>query len=192
MSEIDVRELTPALLEDWLAFFDYDAFADNHEWAACYCHFYHANHSAKDWDERSSLENRTASSQLIAAGRLKGYLAYVDRKAVGWCQAAPYVSIPNLKSDKRFALAEPEGVGSIVCFVVARPFRRSGVARRLLDAACAGFRDMGLVVAEAYPRKQASGDAANYHGPLALFLEAGFAPFSESETVVVVRKNLAA
>jgi hypothetical protein len=66
------------------------------------------------------------------------------------------------------------------------------VARRLLDAACAGFRDMGLVVAEAYPRKQASGDAANYHGPLALFLEAGFAPFSESETVVVVRKNLAA
>jgi len=190
MTEILVRELAPALLKDWLAFFDYDAFADNHEWAACYCHFYHADHSARDWDERTSLENRTASSQLILAGRLKGYLAYIDRKPVGWCQAAPRRLVPNLQNDKRFAIPDADGVGSIACFAVAKPFRRSGVARRLLDAACAGFRDQGLAVAEGYPRKQASGDPANYHGPLALFLEAGFAPFSESEKVVVVRKNL--
>ena len=38
-AEIAVRELVPALLAEWLSFFDGGAFADNHEWAGCYCHF---------------------------------------------------------------------------------------------------------------------------------------------------------
>ena len=29
MGQITLRELTPQLLPDWLAFFDHDAFADN-------------------------------------------------------------------------------------------------------------------------------------------------------------------
>ncbi len=58
-----------------------------------------------------------------------------------------------------------ERVGAIVCFVVAQPHRRQGIARRLLDAACEGFRRQGLAVAEAYPRKGSTSDAVNYKGP---------------------------
>jgi hypothetical protein len=45
-------------------------------------------------------------------------------------------------------------------------------------------------VVEAYPRKDTSGEAANYHGPLAMYLAAGFEPVKEEEGVVTVRKKL--
>jgi len=81
-------------------------------------------------------------------------------------------------------------VGSIVCFLVAKPFRGQGVAAGLLDAACAGFRERGLRVAEAYPSRTAAGDAATYHGPLALYLRAGFKPYREVGQSVIVRREL--
>ena len=192
MSEIIVRELSPHILEDWLAFFDHDAFADNPEWSACYCHFYHADHEASDWDDRSATQNRAASCDLITAGRLSGYLAYVGGKPIGWCHAAPRLLIPNLQKDKTLAIGDADRVGSVVCFAVAGPHRGSGVANQLLEAACAGFRGQGLAIAEAYPRKNAVGDAANYHGPLSLYLHSGFSPFRESDRILIVRKDLTA
>jgi GNAT superfamily N-acetyltransferase len=185
-----VRELTPDLLSDWLAFFDHDAFADHAEWAGCYCHFFHADHTEKDWDARTAEENRAASSALILSGRLRGYLAYLDEKPAGWCQAAPRWLIPNIASDPSLAISDASEVGSIACFVVARPYRGMGVARYLLGAACAGFRAQGLRIAEAYPRVQAQGDAANYHGPLSLYLSLGFSPHVELEKILVVRRDL--
>jgi hypothetical protein len=34
---IEVVGLSPANLQAFLAFFDHDGFADNPEWASCYC-----------------------------------------------------------------------------------------------------------------------------------------------------------
>lgn len=83
-------------------------------------------------------------------------------------------------------------MGSIACFIVAPPARGLGVAGHLLDAACSGFRVPGLRIAQAYPRVQAQGDAANYHGPMSLYLNMGFAAYAEHEWVVVVRRDLTA
>jgi GNAT superfamily N-acetyltransferase len=190
MLPIDVRAVTPDLLTDWLTFFDRDAFADNPEWAACYCHFFHADSAEKPFEERDGPENRAAACALLAAGRLRGYLAYVDGQPVGWCQAAPRTLIPNLQRDERLAIDDLNEVGSVVCFTIAAPYRHRGIARALLDAALDDFRRLGLVVAEAYPRPQATGDANNYYGPLALYLQAGFAPFREVDHVTMVRKQL--
>ena len=77
-----------------------------------------------------------------------------------------------------------------MCFIVAKAYRGTGVARRLLEAACAGFRNQGIDVVEAYPRKDTGDEAANYHGPLAMYLAAGFEPVKEKEGVVTVRKKL--
>ena len=187
-----VRELTAELLSDWLAYFDHEAFADHPEWSGCYCHFFYADHTEKEWDTRTAEENRAASSALILSGRLKGHLAYLDGKPVGWCQAAPRRLIPNIANDPALAVNDAGDVGSIACFVVARASRGLGVARCLLNAACDGFRAQGLRIAEAYPRLQAQGDAANYHGPLSLYLNMGFSPQLELEKIVVVRRDLTA
>jgi GNAT superfamily N-acetyltransferase len=189
-AEVLVHPLSPELSADWLAFFDHDAFADNPDWSGCYCHFFHADHNEKDWQCRTSEENRAASIRLIEAGRLQGYLAYADGRPVGWCQAAPRLAIPNLADDPDLAVDDAAEVGSIVCFLVAESFRRRGVAGALLEAACVGFRVAGLRVAEAYPSRTATSDATNYHGPLALYLRVGFTAFRELKDRVLVRRGL--
>jgi GNAT superfamily N-acetyltransferase len=192
MAKLEVRELSPHLLPDWLSFFDHEAFTDNPEWARCYCLFYHADHSERDWGGRSAANNRAASTHLVAEGRMRGYLAYLDGRPVGWCQANQRASIPNIANDESLVIDGPDkvGIGSIVCFVVAKPYRNLGVARRLLDAACADFLSLGLEIAEAYPRREATSDASNYHGPLQMFLDAGFSPYRELEKIVIVRRPL--
>lgn len=185
-----IRRLTPSLLEDWLAYFDHDAFEDNPDWFGCYCCWFHVDHEHGEWEARTSEENRAASSELIRTGGLRGYLAYAGGRPVGWCQAAPRALIPNIANDPQLAVADGDEVGSIVCFNVAAAFRRQGVSSRLLEAACAGFREDGLRTAEAYPHPDARGDAANYHGPLALYLRAGFKPYRKLEDLLIVRRDL--
>jgi GNAT superfamily N-acetyltransferase len=182
---VDIQPLDPSLLDDYLRFFDGDAFADDPRWASCYCAYPHVEHHLKPWEERTAAENRAEVSRRILAGKMRGYLAYAGGKPVGWCNAGPRRSVTTVPR------REGEGaVGAITCFLIAKPHRGKGVARLLLRAACEGFREQGFEVAEGYPRKDASGEGANHHGPLSLFLSEGFEPAGEQDGETVVRKRL--
>ncbi|HJS29182.1 MAG TPA: GNAT family N-acetyltransferase [Anaerolineales bacterium] len=187
---IEILPLTPDRLSDWMSLFDHTAFTDNPDWASCYCQFYLADHTAKDWETRSGNENRSASSVSIVTGKLQGFMAFTDDIPIGWCHAAPRTLIPNLQTEPELDVDDLQEVGSIVCYIVAPRFRRQGVARELLEAACTGLQEQGLSIAEAYPRKDAASDASNYHGALSMYLDSGFEVFRELERVIVVRKTL--
>ena len=187
---LTIRELSERTLPDFLGYFDRVAFADNPDWARCYCFFHHADHDQPGWDERSGPENRAAVCGLVSEGAMQGYLAYVNDEVVGWCHAAPRPLIPNLQKDPDLATEELAATGAIVCFVVAKAHRGTGVATQLLDAALQGLRQQGLTWAEGYPRRNAVGEAANYHGPLSLFSEAGFQTVRELSNFWIVRKRL--
>jgi GNAT superfamily N-acetyltransferase len=190
--EPDIRPLTPALADDYLRFFDRDGFTDNPIWATCYCMFGHC--TAAEWDttpERTARQNRADKAALIRRGEAHGHLAYDAGRVIGWCHSAARTSLPVLATREQFAIDEdPSPIGSIFCFVIAPPYRRQGVARRLLDAACDGLRAQGLTVAEAYPHAGASSDAFAYHGPLSMYLDAGFAVHREGGRNTIVRKRL--
>jgi ribosomal protein S18 acetylase RimI-like enzyme len=121
-------------------------------------------------------------------------LAYLRDEVVGWCHAAPRDSIPHFAEP---ALDDPEdkerrqAAGAIVCLLVAPAFRRMGVARQLIRAACEGFRSQGLTWAEASP---SAGDPAsaqnNYHGHLSLYLDLGFRKVESSDGQWFVRQRL--
>jgi len=146
--EIEVRELRPELLQDYLEFFD-QAFSDFPHWADCYCGFYDT--PGDYWDATSNAEHRAARLALISAGKAQGLLAYIDDRSVGWCNAQPLANFVNMRS-YRVALTDPgEPVGSIMCFVVSPGYRGRGVCTALLRAACDKFRRDGLQIAEAYP-----------------------------------------
>lgn len=147
--------------------------------------------SPEAWTRRTAELNRTEKSELIRNGQAHGYLAYADGQPIGWCHAAPRLSLAGLMHDQTFHVDDPEGVGSIYCFVIAAPYRRQGVAGRLLDAACEGFRTQALTVAEAYPPREVKSDAGGYHGTLAMYLAAGFHSYREVEQQIIVRKLLA-
>ncbi len=187
---VAVRALAPGDHDEYLRFFDRDAFMDNPMWASCYCLFHEFAGSIEQWGRATADENRAAKSALLRAGRTQGYFATAGGRTVGWCHAAPRTTLPMLAHDPDLAVDDAAHVGSIVCFVVAAPFRGQGVAKRLLDAACDGLRTQALQVAEGYPRKQVGSDADAYHGPLDLYLAAGFEIFREGKRAIVVRKEL--
>lgn len=185
---LEIHRLTPARRDDFLHFFDHDAFADNPRWQRCYCHWLHADHRAVDWQRSTAQQNRAASSRMIERGEMSGYLAYREGRVVGWCNAAPFDAYAALADQAEAGAAE---AGAIVCFVVAPGARHQGVARALLDEACDGLRQAGLKVAMAKPRRDAQGEAANHFGPLAMFLAAGFLIHRETaDGDVFVRKVL--
>jgi GNAT superfamily N-acetyltransferase len=184
--DVVIRELTPELLGDYLTFFDQHAFADNPRWAGCYCYFNHAPHHLQKWDARAASENRAAACSLIQQRQLQGYLAYVARQPCGWCCAGPREQLTTLPA----AAPSDERIAAIACFVIAKPFRGRGLARQLLAAACDGLAAQGFDLAEAYPRPMAAGEAAHHHGPLALYLSAGFQTYRSEGEVVTVRKKL--
>jgi hypothetical protein len=60
----------------------------------------------------------------------------------------------------------------------------------LLDAAVERLRAKGVRAVEAYPRRSDDSQHSNYRGPLAMFIRAGFEPYGEAGSHLVLRKSL--
>jgi ribosomal protein S18 acetylase RimI-like enzyme len=198
-ADVRVHPLTPERAADFLAFFDHEtgpAFADNPEWAKCYCQFYHTP-KAVDFDVRPGEVNRIAMRQRIETGEMEGFLAYDDAGAVvGWLNAQTRNKLPHcfarMRLDPTPIQLPDHRVAQVLCFVIHPERRRRGIARTLLDAACAAFTRRGIALVEAYPFK--SGDSTDpgdhFHGALPMFLDAGFAIFADTPSMTIVRKTL--
>lgn len=185
-----VKPLVPGLLPDYLNFFEHVAFTDNHDWEGCYCVYHLFKGTADEWEGRTSEDNRADAVRLIQEGKLRGYLAYDDEEVVGWCNVngKPAYGIHLTRAPHN---SEDERTACIVCFTVAPAFRRQGVASQLLETVIDDLRRSEVYdCLEAYPVMGREGDAANYYGPLAMYLKAGFEVVSEAESHAVVRKML--
>ena len=198
-ARIDVERLTATRRDDFLRFFDHEhgaAFADNPAWAKCYCHYYHVP-KAIAWDTLDGAANRKAMTARIDVAEMEGFLAYAGGEVVGWLNAQPWHKLPHACA--RLGVAPPDldvpahEAAAIVCFVVAPPWRRRGVAKALLDGALASFAARGIRVVDAFPWKAGDSTTAtdHYHGPLSLFLAAGFVELRDEKDVTIVRKRLA-
>ena len=60
----------------------------------------------------------------------------------------------------------------------------------LLDAAIERLRARGLKAVEAYPKRSDDSQHTNYRGPLAMFLRAGFEPYRDAGSHLILRKSL--
>ena len=186
-ADIKIRALSPDTLEDFLYYFDNVAFSDNPDWSTCYCHFYHFSGKTRQFFKRTAEENRNASKELILSEKMKGFIAYLDEKPVGWC---------NVNSKENFAKIPFEEnsqnkIASLICFVVAPSYRKQGIARNLLRYACSDSQESGYDILEVYPRKgELLTDAHSYRGPFSLYKSEGFFIYKEFKDFYVVRKNL--
>lgn len=185
VGKIEVHSATPDRLDDLLYFFDVEGFAGKPEWAACYCMAHHLGEGRPDY---CRANNRAALVERINDGTTTGFLAYADGKVGAWCNASPRSAyVHYARRDEQ----DDNTVGSIVCFVVAPPYRRHGLAAKLLDAATQSFVEVGMKTVEAYPNKNPSDDASAYHGPLSMYLEAGFTEIGPlDDHLTVVQKEL--
>jgi ribosomal protein S18 acetylase RimI-like enzyme len=194
-ASLDIVPLTPSRVADYLAFFDGVAFADNPEWAKCYCHYYHVPKTIP-WQSFDAAANRTAMKARIDVGEMDGFLAYRGGVVVGWLNAQPLSKLPHCWA--RMGVERPQlhvpdtDAAAIVCFVIAPGERRRGVARALLGGALKLMRERGIRCVFAFPF-EARDDAratAHYHGPRPLFDAEGFVPVTATQDLTLVRKDL--
>ena len=188
IGSVEIHPVTEERLDEWTRFFDHDGFVGTPEWAACYCTEPHRHDPSAPEDEegRSWQENRATMQDLLRSGRAEGYLAYVDGKAAGWVNAS------KRSSYSLFRELEGDGADAVglSCFVIAPPYRRHGLAGKLLDRVIedAPFRAVSWI--EAYPFTSAvhAVDDKNFRGPRSLFEARGFEPVEERERYTVMRR----
>jgi GNAT superfamily N-acetyltransferase len=130
---------------------------------------------------------RQAMEQLVRSGREPGLVARDGDEAVGWVSLGPREDFAALLASPQYRPREDGGgdaVWSLVCFVVDKPLRRTGVAAALLDAAVEHAFARGASALEGYPHKT---ERTNYMGHVSLFERAGFLPVRETSKRVVMR-----
>ena len=196
-SRVTVRRLSPELLDDFLGFFDKEAFSDFPDWSGCYCGFYETLGNSWDAGPETASTHRAEKSERIRSGNATGLLAYVDGKVVGWCNAQRRSDFANMRRYSVVIDNPTLSVGSIMCFLVAPGYRGRGACTALLSSACEMFRSEGLSIAEGYPTTNPSKKAwetpwaeENYKGPLSVYLKNGFSVYRQLERFAIVRRQL--
>jgi len=189
---LDIRRLTPDLLDDYLYFFDHVAFTDHPEWSQCYCLAFHFE---PVWDAEDAGRDkpwRERAARFVREGKVQGYLAYSDGKVVGWCNANDKGNYAALRHNVNPELLTEDGnekVKSVVCFLVAPDARGQGVATKLLERVCADAEADGYDFVEGYPTGERDMYAA-HHGTVTLFEKCGFVVHKKLGNDCVMRKYL--
>jgi len=158
----------------------------------CWCMFWRLGRT--QWELGKGERNRRALRRIVEAGERPGVLAYRGKEPVGWCAFAPRETYGSLARSRVMAAVDDQPVWSVSCLFVARPYRRLGLAARLLDAAGDHAARRGARILEGYPVQPSSKkapDAFLWTGTPSAFERAGFTEvLRRSNTRPIMRKTL--
>ncbi len=136
-------------------------------------------------------ENRKAFKRIVDSGEVPGILAYAGGEPVGWCSVAPREFYTKLERSRVLKRVDDQPVWSVVCFFVAKSFRRKGLTAVLLKAAIEYVKRRGGKIIEGYPvepRKGKIPDVFAFTGLISAFRKAGFAEvLRRSKTSPIMR-----
>ena len=183
---IEIRKLTPDLLEDYISFFETDAHLDNPHEDRCYCVCWSSADDRVGTDYSSPEKRRDLAIEYINRGMIQGYLAYEDDKIIGWCNANTRSDCLKCTSWLRFKNAviindkkADIKIKSIFCFTIIPDMRQKGIATQLLERVCKEAAKEGFQFVEAYPQQQFKNVFNAHGGPLELYMKSGFEIFQE-------------
>lgn len=126
--ELDVRPVTAERWGDleWL-------FGPRGAYSGCWCTWWRLSRS--EFSRSSAAERKQALQGIVTSGQVPGILAYLDERPGAWCSLGPRESYPALDRSRILARVDDQPVWSIVCFFVAREYRRRGLLVPLIQAA---------------------------------------------------------
>lgn len=151
-----------------------DLFGAKGACAGCWCMWWRLRRS--EWTQGKGEGNRLAFKAIVESGEVPGILAYAGSRPVGWCAVAPREAYSALARSRTLKPIDDQPVWSVVCFFVARPYRRKGLTVELLRAAVDHVRARGGRIVEGYPSRpgKKTADAWIYTGVASAFEKAGF------------------
>lgn len=187
------KSLNQETLNDYLNFFKDVAFADNPEWAGCYCTF---NHFGKNELEAFKATNfdtsytRQKAIEYVGDQTLQGYLAYKGSEVVGWISSNKKQQYVRLFHETDVTTPEDTYIKSIACFTINPSYRKQGIATALLEYAIKQAKVEGYTYIEAYPDTGHNDCYMNYHGYKTMFEKQGFNLVKELPKCAIMRKAL--
>ena len=141
----------------------------------CWCMWWRMPRS--EFDKQAGQEKKQALKTVVASGAVPGILAYTYGQPIAWCSIAPREAFPVLERSRTLKRVDDKPVWSIVCFFIAKPFRRQGLMIKLLRAAIEYAREHGAHIVEGYPVEPKHSnlpDVSSFTGITSAFDEAGF------------------
>lgn len=170
LPRVRIRPLTP---DGWA---DVEAlFGPRGACAGCWCMWWRRTRA--DFERGKGAGNKRELRKIVEAGNPPGLLAYAGREPVGWCSLGPREHFVRFTTSRVLRPVDDAPVWSVVCFFVARRWRRRGMTVALLDAAAAYARKRGARILEGYPMAPRAGampDVFAWTGLPGAFTKAGF------------------
>jgi len=163
MSKVEILPATPDRWDDLERLFGPSGAS-----YGCWCMWFRRRSS--EMAKAKARENKADIKSLVESGEEPGLIAYVDREVAGW------VSLDRKANYPRLGLDDEGSIWSVVCFVVGKEHRRTGLSGRLLEGAIDYAKAHGATMLEAYPvepTEELKGDRG-YHGVRSVFDRAGF------------------
>jgi len=185
-NEIDLKfhSVTPKRWKDLE-----NLFGERGACGGCWCMFWRLSRSQVV--KQQGLENKKAMKRIVDSGEIPGILAYANGKPIGWCAVAPRETFQLLERSRIMGRVDEKPVWSVVCFFVAKPFRRNGVTVKLLKAAVEYAKKHKAKIVEGYPIEPKKGkfpDVFANTGLASAFRQAGFKEvLRRSETRPIMR-----
>ena len=134
-----IKSLTPELAADYFNFFENRAFTDDSPYR-CYCQVFQMSKEQYQATYDDAAKNpgpasRAEAERQIAKGILRGYLAFADGLAIGWCNANDRANYPAepVYDDTPFHAPAESREKAVICFEIAPEYRGKGVATALLQ-----------------------------------------------------------
>jgi GNAT superfamily N-acetyltransferase len=113
---------------------------------------------------------RKVAERQITDGVLRGYMAYVDGKSIGWCNANDRANYPAepYNDDVPFHAPAETKEKTVVCFEIAPNYRGKGVATTLLQRVIDDARAEVFSAVEGFPVLRDVRYKWDYSGPMRL------------------------
>jgi GNAT superfamily N-acetyltransferase len=182
-SEIEIKPLSSVVKEDFYKVHRAGEYTD-----FCLCGYWWVA-SSEGWDERTQQEAIAQREDLFSREISDGYLLYLDREPVGWCQVYQRDRLPNLVN--KFGFEPDADAWCIGCFMLVPQVRGKGLARLFLALLLVDLQDRGIKKVQAYPRMQSDlSENEVWPGPASLFQNAGFKVLGEQAGRAIMQLDL--
>ncbi len=168
--DLEFHPLTPERWKDLETLF-----GERGACGGCWCMWWRLKRS--QFEKQKGLENKKALKKIVDSGEIPGILAYTNGQPIAWCSVAQRRTYPVLERSRILKRIDDETVWSVVCFFVAKSFRRKRVTVKLLRAAIKYVSEQGGKIVEGYPmepRKSQMPNAFAWTGLVSAFRKTGF------------------